>query len=142
MKPIVLLTFLILMGACEKSYFEIDPDKVYTPSELIEKANGKCNQRLPWEDKSVSVVGAIDRNFGSEIENEGKFWLRDEETRAVIEVYVRGASVEELARINAVLQKSFRVTVAGKAVAVERPTQLKCRKMLHLEINSHEAIGL
>lgn len=138
---VYLLTVAIC--ACEKSSmdpaFDVDPSKVYTPTE-VNRAGGKCNKIQPWENKSISVVGYIDQPNLKETENGGKFWLRDQQTRNFVEVYVRGASLQEIASIYQLVAKSSTVIVTGKAVAGTMPTQLSCQKSLHLEINEHTAI--
>lgn len=144
MKKLTLSIFLtVAICACEKSTvdpaFDIDPSKVYTPTE-VNQAGGKCNETQPWENKMISVVGYIDQPNLKETENGGKFWLRDQQTRNFIEVYVRGASLQEITSIYQLVAKSSTVTVTGMAVAGTMPTQLSCRKSLHLEINQHTAI--
>jgi hypothetical protein len=133
----------VAIFACEKSNvdstFNIDPNKVYTPTE-VNRAGGKCNKTQPWENKIISVAGYFNQPILSETENNGKFWLKDLKTDKFIDVYVRRASLQEIASIYQLVAKSLTVTVTGKAVAGTMQTPLSCRKSLQLEINQHTAI--
>lgn len=133
MKQLVIILTLLSSLSCGVSSFDIDPTKHYTPAEVT--AGGACDKIQPWENKTISIVGRIDQNYLSETENGGKFWLKDEKSSGFIEVYVRGASTQEVGAIYQLVKNSSKVTVTGKAVAATMPTQLTCRKSLYVEID-------
>jgi hypothetical protein len=135
-----LLLLLTTLLACDKTLFEIEPGKVYTPSELMEKTSGKCKAPQRWEDKTVQVLGYIGQMQLNPPADGGKFWLHDGETRQVIEVYIQGATAEDVTQINALLKNNFRVVITGQTAVSYMPTQLQCIKGVKLIINKPEAI--
>lgn len=140
MNKLLVASFLLLCLSCDKSSFDIDPNQTYTPSQLLKRATGKCQDKQPWEGKLVKVTGRIDQTYLSETKNGGKFWLKDERNIDFIEVYVMKATPQELAAIYQLVQRSSKVTVTGELIADQLPTQLKCRKSLHVEIAQSSAI--
>ncbi|OZI08831.1 hypothetical protein BWI93_07295 [Siphonobacter sp. BAB-5385] len=137
----IICTLAVVIGACQKPGGDddtINPTKLYTPSELNAKSNGACDQAKAWEGQMVQVRGRIDQPVLTETQNGGKFWLRDE--KGFIEVYVEGASAEDLQSLHHRVVKGRAVTVTGKAVAGERQTQFKCKKSLHVEISKADAV--
>ena len=122
----LIVWIIACMFGCNKSGFEIDPGKTYTPSQLTAQAGGKCNTIQSWEGKMVRVRGRIDQPALFKSQNGGKFQLLDE--KGFIEVYVEKASSEEVSEIYHKVLQGSGVTATGKKVAWEKETQLKCRK--------------
>lgn len=87
------------------------------------KLLGKCEPIQAWVGQ---VRGRMDQTALYETQNGGKFWLRD--GKSFIQVYVQGASAEDLRSLYTQVVKGLEVTVTGKAVAVEMRTQFKCKK--------------
>ncbi|WP_420152187.1 hypothetical protein [Siphonobacter sp.] len=135
-----LIWTLLIIGACQRPANDdtINPTTLYTPSELNAKSNGACDQMKAWEGQIVQVRGRIDQPVFSEMQNGGKFWLRDE--KGFIEVYVKEASTEDLQSLHRRVVKGLNVSITGKAVAGQKQTQFKCKKNLFVEINKADAV--
>lgn len=133
MKKRILLPLVFWGFSCHKADFELNPETVYSPGELQKQAQGPCRKALSWEGISIQVKGRIDQPNLFETQNGGKFQLRDDS--GFIEVYVEGASPQEILAIHQKVKKGLAVRVRGKARAWEQYTQAKCTKHLHVVID-------
>ena len=136
MKPYWLTFLFLVLLACERSAFDIDPSRVYSPTELVEKTQGKCKNNHPWDGKQVTVSGLISQPSA------GRFLLVDEQTRTPLTVIIAIKDTVELAQATVFLQANEfkKVTVTGTARSEDILTQLKCRTMVFVLIDNQNAI--
>ena len=138
MRPYLLILLLLALLACEKTAFDIDPAKVYSPAELVEEIQGKCKNNHLWNGKQVTVSGMIGQP------STGRFLLLDERTRTPLTIMVAIKDSAELAKATAFLQANElrKATITGTARPEDMPTQLKCRTTIFVWIDNQNAVKL
>lgn len=138
MRPYLLILLLLALLACEKTAFDIEPAKVYSPAELVEKIQGKCKNNHLWNGKQVTVSGMIGQPSA------GRFLLLDERTRTPLTIIVAIKDSAELVKATAFLQANElrKATIIGTGRPEDMPTQLKCRTTIFVWIDNQNAVKI